>query len=129
MSAIDAAGTTFTFDGTTVGGIESYEFLRGEARVIKFRPVAASAAIALPGQPDFDRCVLKLNRDFSDAGQAKLQNSLRMRQVRTCVVTYKDGTTNTFNAFCILLPVVGSKGMATPVNLTTCQLQISGPIT
>lgn len=129
MSAIDAAGTTFTFDGTAVGGIEAYQFIQGEPRAIKFRAINANAAVALPGQPDFGRCMLKLYRDKADAGQIKLQSSLRSRQVVTCVITYKDGTSDTFKGFCLTLPVAGSKGSATPANLSSCLIQISGEIT
>lgn len=128
MSTIDASGTTFTFDGTVVGGIEAYEFMQGQPRDIAFRPHAAPAGVALPGQPDFGRCLLKLYRDKSDPGQAKLRASLLNRETKTCVLTYKNGQTETFKAFCLSLPVAGSKGATTPVHLANCYLRISGPI-
>jgi hypothetical protein len=129
MSARDAAKVTVTFDGTPIGGVEAFEFLQGQPREVTFRPHGAPAGIALPGQPDFGRCLLKIYRDKSDAGQGKLQSSLRNRETKTAVVTYPDGSTDTFRAFCLTLPIAGSKGSSNPVGLTICLLRISGPIT
>lgn len=124
----DANATIVTFDGTEIGGIESFEIEQGQPRELNFRPTRAAAGVALPGQPDHGRCILKLYRDKSDPGQIKLQASLRDRQVKTCVVTYKGGSTDTFQAFTLLLPTAGSRGATTPVNLSNCVLRISGPI-
>lgn len=129
MSAIDAQGTTFTFDGELVGGLLSYQFMNGVVREVLHRALSNPAAIALPGQPDFGQCVLNLLRDKSDAGQLKMQTSLRDRQTADCVLTYADGSSDEFEAFCLILPLAGSKNDSTPVNASACILRISGPIT
>ena len=128
MAAVDAQGTVFTFDGTVIGGMLTYEFFNGVINEVLHKSLSASAAVALPGQPDFGQCVLNLVRDKSDAGQVKLQSSLRNRQTVNCVLTYKDSSTDSFEAFCLLLPIAGSKDSSNPVNASAVVLRISGPI-
>lgn len=128
MSAIDAQGTTFTFDGTAIEGLVSYQFFNGVNREVLHRALSASANVALPGIPDFGQCVLNLYRDQVDPGQVKLQDSLRNRLVKDCVLTYKNGKTDSFSAFCLILPVVGSKDNTNPVNASAVVLRVSGAI-
>ena len=128
MSSIDAKDTTFTFDGVVVQGILSYEFVQGQTQPILFKAISAPAAIAVPGQPDHGSCLLKLYRDTMDPGQQRLFASLQFRMTAPCVVTYANGSTQSFEAFCTSMPVTGSKAVDTPVNLSSCALRISGPI-
>lgn len=129
MSAIDAKGTTFTIDGTPVGGIVSYEFMQGQTPPIVFKAINAPATIAVPGLPDHGTCHLKLYRDTSDAGQQKLLASLQFRLVAECVLTYATGATMTFKAFCTSLPSAGSVTPDQPAVASSCVLRITGPIT
>lgn len=124
----DAQGTVFVFDGEEVGGLLKYEFFNGVVREALHRSLSSPAGIALPGQPDFGQCVLNLYRDRTDPGQIKMLESLKNRLVVDCVLTYKDGTADSFKAFCLVLPVAGSKDSTTPVNASNVILRVSGQI-
>ena len=125
---IDAQGTTFTFDGTEVGGLLTYVFLAGVVNEVIHKPLNATAAVAIPGLPDFGQCVLNLYRNKADPGQVKLQDSRRNRLIKSCVLTYKDGSVDNFDASCLILPTAGSKDSTTPVNESACILRVCGPI-
>lgn len=125
---VEAQATSITFDGTEIGGFISATLFQGVAREVLHRPLTASNACVFPGQPDHGRCVINLYFDKADAGQAKLRDSLAFRQVRTVVVTYSDGTTDTFDAFTLLFSNTGSKDNTTPVNAGTITLRVSGSI-
>lgn len=128
MTARDAQATTITFDGTEIGGFFSATLFQGVAREVVHRPLSESAACVLPTQPEMGRCVVNLYYDESDAGQAKLRSSLINREVRTAVVTYSDGSTDTFQAFTLLFPISGSKDSSTPVSTSQVTLRVSGTI-
>ena len=125
---IDAQATVFTFDGTVVGGILTYNYFAGVVSEVLHQPLNSTAAVALPGLPDFGQCLLNLYRNKADAGQVKIEDSLRNRQIKSCVLTYKDGETDSFDAFCLVLPTAGSKDSSTPVNQSACILRVCGPI-
>ena len=128
MAAKDAQVTSIAFGGQEIGGFLSYSILQGVPREVVHRSLSGDSACVLPGQPDHGRCVLKLYRDNSDPGQINLRISLANRQVMTCVITYSDGSTDTFDAFCLLFPIAGSKDSTTPVNTSTVTLRVAGPI-
>lgn len=127
---IDAQATAITFDGTTIGGVDHHEIMEAEPQFATFRAVNQPAAISVPTQPDYGFLRLRLYRDKSDAGQQKLQNSWRQRTTATVVITYDDGNTETFSAFCVQMPTRGGKSLSrNPVNTSLCVLKITGPIT
>jgi hypothetical protein len=126
--AIDGQGTTFQFGGQYVGGVVGYEFFDGEIKDPVHRPLSGSP-VALPPVPDFGQCLLKLYSNPADSGQILMQSSLTDRLVVDCVLTYKDGTTRNFKAYCRKLPVTGSKDNTNPVMISNALLRISGSIT
>ena len=127
MGAERADVVSVTFDGTVIGGLVRHELIEGEARTATFRPLNGPP-VARPLQPDHGRCYLDLVRNHADAGQIKLQNSLRNRTRSTVVITYDGGSTDTFSAFCLSLPSRGSKNQDAPVNTTRATLRIDGAI-
>lgn len=124
----NAAATTFTFDGTEVGGVESWQLLQGQVREAVHRPLDGASA-ARPLEPDYGQCILNLYRDRSDAGQTKLVDSLANLSRHTMVITHEDGSTDTFTAFTVLFPEQGSRSSGTPISLTRCVLRVDGRIT
>ena len=130
MAAVDAQGTTFTIDGTAIGGVDSYELLQGEPREATMHFLKAGAAPASrPLDPDYGRCTLNLIRDKNDAGQIILAASLASRTRHTFAINYDDGTSDTFYGCTLQLPTRGSKSADTPVNLSRCVIRINGAIT
>jgi hypothetical protein len=125
---VSADGAVFTFGGVVVGGLESWEFLQGQSAEVLHRPLNSNVTHAYPGLADFGSCVLNLYRDKTDPGQARMLASLQNRVVETCVLTHKDGTTETFQGFCQTLPVGGSVGSSKPVNVGSARIRISGPV-
>ncbi|PHS13471.1 MAG: hypothetical protein COA78_06960 [Blastopirellula sp.] len=128
MAAIDSEGTVITFDGVAISGIERYDVMAGTPRFITFRPLNG-APTESPLEPEFGQCVLDLIRDKADPGQAKLLASYKNKTKATMIVTAKDGTTDTFTAFCVLLPMSGSKNPDAPINTARAILRIDGAIT
>lgn len=128
MSTQDAKSTTFTFAGSTIGGVESFDLFQGQAKESTFRPLSGEPT-SMPGKPDFGQCLLNLYYDETDAGQAALSASLRNRTRHTLVVTHADGSTDTCTAFTLLFPVRGSKGSDNPIVTTRCLLRVSGYVT
>lgn len=128
MTVRDAQATQITFDGTAVGGFVSANLFQGVAREVVHRPLNSDTTCVLAGQPDHGRCVITVYRDDADAGQVKLRSSLANREVRTAVVTYSDGSTDTFDAFTLLFPITGSKDSSSPVNQSVITLRVAGPI-
>lgn len=117
--------TTFTFAGSVIGGIESWELQTGQIREAVHRPLNGPPA-AYPTQPDFGQVILNLYRDTTDAGQAQLLSSLKSRARYTMVVTHPGGATDTFTAFTLIYPIRGSRSSSTPISTIRCVLRISG---
>lgn len=128
MAIQDAKSTTFTFAGATIGGVVSFDLFQGQVRESTFRPLSGEPT-SIPGPPDFGQCLLNLNYDPDDVGQAALISSLRNRTRHTLVVTHADGSTDTCTAFTLLFPVRGSKDAGTPIVSTRCLLRVSGYVT
>lgn len=127
MTAQSAEGVTFTFAGQTIGGVLSWDVVSGQPREAVHRPLNARAVTTLPGMPDYGTCVLNLIRDRSDAGQIALLNSLKNRTKHTLTITYASGQADSFEAFCQVLPVAGSRTSQTPVNSSAVRIRLSGP--
>jgi hypothetical protein len=122
-----AKKVTITIANVTIGGLESWELQPGQVRESTFRPLNG-APVARPGFPDYGSMVLNLYRDAADNGQELLRDSLRNRETRTFVITHGNGEIDTFQGFCVLFPIRGSKSSATPITLTRCVVRISGSI-
>ena len=124
--AESAKGVTFTFNGQTIGGVESFSVFEGQIRETTFRPLDGTAPVSHPLPPDFGQCVLNLYYDESDAGQAAILSSLRSATKHTMVITRPSGSTETFSAFCVQFPSRGSKSPGTPATLSRVVLRVDG---
>ena len=107
MTAINADGTTFTFNGVEVGGITAYEFLDGATPQIAHQPLGGPREYR-PGVPEYGRVRVTLYRDPQDPGQIEMESARTNRQTQTAVLTLIDGTERTFPANVEVLPIVGN---------------------
>jgi hypothetical protein len=123
--AENAQDTTFTFNGETIGGVDSWELQTGVAQESVFRQLDGPPR-ALPGVPDFGQVILNLYRDTADYGQIEMLSSLKNRAFRQMVIRHPDGTTYTFNAFTLLYPIRGSRSGSTPISTIRCVMRIDG---
>ena len=125
-NAIDANGTTFTFNGVEVGGITQYTIFDGSTPDVQHNPLSASGRQYFPGAPEFGQFRFTLYRNPDDPGQAEMEQA-RANSVRAeCVWTLVDGSTRTFPGYVKALPIAGNiNGLGT----AQCVIKVAGPVT
>ena len=130
MAAIQSQGTSFTFnDGTAaqvVGGIKSYSGFDGSSEEIDTTTLASTAKEFQVGLEDFGNISLDINVDHSDVGQEAMRTAKTAGATRECVITLKDSTTGTFNAFVVSFP---QDGETSGVDAASVNLRITGAVT
>ena len=124
-NAIDANGTTFTFNGVEVGGITQYTLIDGSTPDVQHNPLSGPRQY-FPGAPEFGQVRLNLYRNPADPGQAEMEQA-RANSVRAeCVITLADGSTRTFPGYVKALPIAGNiNGLGT----AQCVIKVAGPVT
>lgn len=108
MTILDGQGTTFTFNGITVGGIVGYNVIDGVTPDIEHKPTSATEPTFFPGLPQFGVITLNLMRDLSDVGQIELESARAQSRKEDCVLTLSDGSTRSFKGYVKKLPIIGN---------------------
>lgn len=108
MALVDSKGTTFAFDGQSIGRVTRYEITNARSPAPITVPLAAGKTISKPGVPDFGTCVLELYLDLSDAGVARARTAFINGEVLTLTATATDGNGLTGNAFVQEFPISGA---------------------
>ncbi|WP_299231715.1 phage tail tube protein [uncultured Halomonas sp.] len=133
MAIVDMQGTTVTISdggspGTPVpiGEIYSMSGFDGEAPDNDITTFASTAQEYRPGLQDNGNVSFELFRDAADAGQQECLTARAAQATREFVITYEDGSTDTFNAYVKSLSKTGERGG----QMTgTLNIRISGEVT
>lgn len=107
MAIVDGKGTTFTFNGVTVGRITKYNTIDGVTGETKHQSLSRPYPIYKPGLPEFGSITISLYRDTSDAGQIQMEAARANRSTCECILTLSDGSQRVFPGFVKKLPIVG----------------------
>ena len=131
MAAIQSQGTTFTFEDAvpaaqTVAGIKSYSGFDGSSEEIDVTTLASTAKEYQVGLEDFGNLSLEIVVDHSDAGQEAMRAAKTAGATRECVLTLKDLTTATFDAFVVTFP---QGGETSGIDTASVNLRITGAVT
>lgn len=121
---VSADGTTLTVDGVPVGGVEDYTLFDGVVPDIPHRPMSGPLSFR-PGLPDYGQIRVRLYRNPSDPGQAKMDQIREQSRVVDCVVTLIDGTSRSFPGYVKQLPLMG--GNINGTGLVTAVIKVAGP--
>lgn len=129
MAAIDAQGTTFTFEDAvpvaqTIGGVQSFSVSASKPER-EITTLASTAVERKLGLPDNGTLTLEVLYDRSDAGQAALIDADNSNATRQCVMTLSDGKIATFQATPKTPPIDGG---ADDDLKSSIELVISGAI-
>ena len=133
MAKIDMQGTTVSInDGgdpgsaVAIGEIYSMSGFDGEAPDRDDTTFASTAMEWSPGLQDNGNVSFELFRDMEDAGQQECLTARAAQAVREFIVTYSDGSTDTFDAYVKALSKTGERGG----RITgTLNIRISGEVT
>ncbi|MGB2063662.1 MAG: hypothetical protein ACPHUL_00815 [Marinomonas gallaica] len=109
MALVDGKGTSFTFDGVTVGKIDTYDVVDAITQEDSFIALDNTQR-RVPTYAQFGEMGINLYRSLSDVGQARIESARVNLETVTCVWTLNDGSTLTFDAFVRQFPIVGSDG-------------------
>lgn len=123
---VNADGTTFTFDGVVVGGIEDYSVLDGVTPDVEHKSLKNPAQY-FPGFPEYGQLRLRMYREPSDPGQQRMEQARANRERVTGVITLIDGTTRSFPCYVKQLPLMS--GNINGVGQVTAILKVAGPTT
>lgn len=123
---IDAQGTTFVFNGETVGKVTQYTIADGDVPDVLFQGLDQSATRAYPGKPDFGNITVTLYRDSTDAGQEKIQASINNSAIVPASITLTDGRVLSFQAYGKTLPITG---LIDSVNTSNAVIRIHEGVT
>jgi hypothetical protein len=108
VALLDAKGTTFAFDGLTIGRVIRYDMSNAKAPAPVVVPLPDGKTISKPGVADYGTCALELYLDLSDAGVARARTALANREVLTLTATTTDGNGLTGRAFVQEFPISGA---------------------
>jgi hypothetical protein len=123
--AIESQGTTVTWNNTPVAEVVSFNGPGGVAGtydVTHLLSTRREKRASLADEGDFS---LECNYIPSDPGQQALLADRATRTVREVIVTYSDGTTDTFDAYCTGAPKSGAVDGKIPITFT---LAITGEV-
>ena len=98
--AIETQGTTVTWNSTPVAEVVSFSGPGGVAGTYDVTHLLSTRKEKRPSLPDEGDYTLECNFVPGDVGQQALMTDRGSRIVRTVVITYSDGTTDTFDAYC-----------------------------
>ena len=130
MAAIQSQGTTFSFAddlaaAQIVGGIKNYSGFDGSSEEIDVTTLASTAKEFQVGLEDFGNISLELNVDHADVGQEAMRAARTDGATRECVLTLKDLSVGTFNAFVVSFP---QDGETSGVDTASVNLRITGSV-
>jgi hypothetical protein len=108
MALVDAKGTTFAFDGLTIGRVTRYEMSNARAPAPIVVPMADGKTVSKPGVADYGTCALELYLDLSDPGVSRARTALANREVLTLTATTTDGNGLAGRAFVQEFPISGA---------------------
>ena len=101
MPGIKSFGTTISYDGTVIGGVESINRSGGDRNMIDITTQDDTDGFKkfIGGLRDAGTCEITGNYIIGDAGQTKLRNAEITDEAKSVIITFSDGSTITFNAF------------------------------
>jgi hypothetical protein len=105
--ALETQGTTFTWDGKTVGEQVSFAGPGGVAGTYQVTNLQSTRVEKRPSLPDEGDFSFECNLVPNDEGQLAILADKASRTVRTCILTLSDGTTLTFDAYCTGFAISG----------------------
>ena len=97
--AIETQGTTITWNNIAVGEVVSFSGPGGVAGTYDVTHLLSTKREKRPSLPDEGDYTMECNFIPGDAGQQAMLADRSSRTVREVVVTYSDGSTDTFNAY------------------------------
>ena len=105
---IDAQDKVFIFNGVSVGKITGFNIVDGITPDVKHSALSKIENEYLPGVPEYGLITIKIYRDFSDAGQAEMENCRSAQIVAPCEWQLPTGQRIVFNGYVKKLPIVGN---------------------
>ena len=123
MSLIDGKGVVFTFDGETIGGVDTWQEQAGRNPEIDTNFLTRFST--QPGQHEYGRITLNIYRKNGDAGQNRLSSALVNRETLQMTITTVGGYTATFDAYVVQFGVSASD---TQNNTTPCILRMASAV-
>lgn len=124
--AIETQSTTLSIDNQAIGEVVDFSGPGGSASVIDATHLGSTAKEKLMGLPDEGQFTFNLNLDPQDAGQEDLRDARLARSKNSYVLTLSDGTTLSFDGFCLEFSIAG--GVDALVS-ASCTIEITGPVT
>ena len=129
MAAIQAQGTTITFNngtiGVTVGGVQSFSGFDGESTEIDITTLASTAKEFDIGLEDFGGFSMTVIYDGSDTGQAAIMAAKTAAATREMVVTLSDSSVATFD---VVVKSFSKEGGVDGVVTGTINMKITGAV-
>ena len=98
--AIETQGTEVTWNAIPVGEVVSFNGPGGTSGTFDVTHLKSTRREKRPSLPDEGDYSLECNFLPNDPGQQAMLEDRATRTVRTVVITYSDGTTDTFSAYC-----------------------------
>jgi hypothetical protein len=98
--AIETQGTTVTWNEIAVGEVVSFSGPGGVAGTYDVTHLLSTKREKRPSLPDEGDYTMECNFLPDDPGQQALMADRATRTVREVIVTYSDGSTDTFQAYC-----------------------------
>jgi len=102
LNTYAGAQCTFSYDGTAIGGIVDLAPSGFSRPAVKNTAMGdTSQSYRASTQFDGGTVDVTVNYDPADAGHTKLRTDVRtaVTAAKACVITYHDGSTDTFNGF------------------------------
>ena len=124
--AIETQGTAITWNAIEVGEVVSFTGPGGVAGTYQVTNLQSTRVEKRPSLPDEGDYTLECNFVPGDPGQQAMMEDRATRAVREVIVTYSEGTTDTFQAYCT--GAVKSGGVDNKVSISFT-LAITGEIT
>lgn len=124
--AIETQGTTVTWNSTPVAEVVSFSGPGGASGTYEVTHLLSTRKEKRPLLPDEGDYSLECNFVPGDPGQQALIADRGTRTVRPVVVTYSDGSTDAFDAYCTGDPKSGGVDNKVSISFT---LAITGEVT
>jgi len=132
MAGTVSYGTTFSFEGNSIGDIKSLAFDGAERSFASRTPLSSQHALKLPGRVDSGTVTLELfynetaHGAFWDTISAALTGTTPP-SASACIVAAPDGTTCTFSGY--VKSMAGPKADGEEALMATVVIEITGAIT
>lgn len=128
MALLDAQGTTFSFDGISVGRVRQYEVRDGIVRSPEARILNSNAVQARPGLATSGSVILDVYLDLADAGIQRIQQAFLASpgEIVDFTVTTQDGNGFSAEVFVTNFPYSGALDTTQTSRIA---LRIAGTVT